>query len=372
MVMVRIVHVITKGDVGGAQTHVVELTSAQIRAGHEAIVVAGTEGPAMDRCRDHGVCVVVVPSLGAARTTLWQRPALADLRRTLAELRPDVVHAHSSNGGFLARIACRREGLVCVYTAHGWPFQRGAAFRQRVLSFVGEFVAGRLGDGVICLTDAEADRARRAHVVRRGRLWVVPNGLSDVPPHLRRHHTEGSPAFVMVARFAPPKLQRELLDVMADVRDLDWTLTFVGDGPELDACREHAERSIPDRVRFVGHRDDVPSLLAEHDVAVLWSAYEGMPISLLEGMRAGLCCLASDLPGVRALFGVPLAGVVAGSKAELATAIEDLVRNDRRRTELGDQARMRFVEAFSAEAMERAVARVYEHVITRRSVAGRA
>ncbi len=120
----HIVHVITKGDVGGAQTHVVELATAQLEAGHQVTVVAGTDGPAMDRCRQRRASVVVVPALGEARRRLWQRAALADLRAALTGLRPDIVHAHSSNGGFLARIACRRAGLVCVYTAHGWPFQR--------------------------------------------------------------------------------------------------------------------------------------------------------------------------------------------------------------------------------------------------------
>ena len=361
----RIAHVITKGDVGGAQTHVVELVAAQLGAGHDVTVVAGTDGPAMDRCRQHGAAVVVVPSLGAARTRLWQRAALADLRGVLTGVRPDIVHAHSSNGGFLARIVCRRAGLVCVYTAHGWPFQRGAALPQRLLSLFGELIAGRLGDGVICLTDAEAQRARRARVVRPGRMWIIPNGLADVPPHLRRRQGDGPLAVVMVARFAPPKRQRELVEVMATLRHLDWTLTFVGDGPELGECRQLGESLLGDRVEFLGHCDDVAGVLAEHDAIVLWSAYEGMPISLLEGMRAGLCCVASDLPGVRVLFGTPPAGIIAGTETELASAIDQLARNPPQRAELGAWARARYEASFSADAMERAVAEVYELVLTR-------
>lgn len=362
----RIVHVITKGDVGGAQTHVVELARAQIAAGDEVVIVAGCDGPAMDRARVDGARVVVVPSIGESRRRLWQRDAFRDLRSTLAELEPDVVHGHSSNAGFLARLVSRRAPWPCVYTAHGWPFQRGAAPAQRVLSFAGELLAGRLGDGVICLTEAEAERARRAHVVAPDRLWIVPNGLGDVDGSLRRQGVATPPGIVMVARFAPPKLQRELIGVMATLTDLPWSLTFVGDGPDLEGCRRHGARVLGDRVRFVGHRDDVDVVLAEHDVLVLWSRYEGMPISLLEGMRAGLCCVASDLPGVRALLGDPPVGVVAADDAALGASLRRLLVEPSTIGDLGDAARARFERCFSSTAMQAATALVYAELSTRR------
>jgi glycosyltransferase involved in cell wall biosynthesis len=365
VVSVRIVHVITRGDVGGAQTHVVELASAQRSMGDDVIALAGTDGTAMDRCREAGVDVTILPSLGVSRTRLWQRPALDDLRDRLSELRPDIVHAHSSNGGFLARLACRRLGVPCVYTAHGWPFQSGAALSQRILSFGGELIAGRIGDATICLTDAEAEIARRARVARRGRLWVIPNGLADVPSSFRCKHRSGAPSIAMVARFAPPKRQRELIDALAGLIHREWTLTLVGDGPELAACREHGEALLGDRVSFLGHRDDVPRLLADHDVLVLWSGYEGMPISLLEGMRAGMCCVSSDLPGVRALFGSPPSGIVAGSTTELRVALDAVLGDPDHRAMLAAAARARYESGFSAAAMQRAVADVYADVIQR-------
>ncbi len=90
-----------------------------------------------------------------------------------------------------------------------------------------------------------------------------------------------------------------------------------------------------------------------------------MPISLLEGMRAGMGCVASDLPGVRALFGSPPAGVAASTQNDLAAALEELARHPDRRAELGARARARYEAAFSAAAMERAVAEVYEELLAR-------
>jgi glycosyltransferase involved in cell wall biosynthesis len=115
-------------------------------------------------------------------------------------------------------------------------------------------------------------------------------------------------------------------------------------------------------VTFTGHRDDVPRILASNDIAILWSAYEGMPISVLEAMRAGLCCVASDLPGVRSLFGSPEVGAVASDVASLSTVLRGLIEDDAARRALGKRARARYEDAFSAAAMADATRRVYEAV----------
>lgn len=363
---IRVVHAITKGDVGGAQTHVVELAGAQTADGEDVTIVTGIDGPAMDRARARGIDVVIVPSLGSSRESIRQRRALADLLAALRNVGPDVVHGHSSNAGLLARIAAHREGWPSVYTAHGWPFQRGAAMQQRAKSWVGEFVGGRLGDAVIVLTEAEALRAVRARVVPRDRLWVIHNGIGDTDLTRPPSPSGSIPEIVMVARFAPPKLQTDLIRVMATLRDFPWMLTFVGDGPDLATTIATGTSLLGNRVRFLGHRDDVERILAASDVAVLWSRYEGMPIALLEAMRAGLCCVASDLPGVRALLGEPPAGFVAKDSAELTGAMRSLL-NDRAAIEgFGAAARLRYESDFSASAMCAATREVYESVITNR------
>jgi len=271
----------------------------------------------------------------------------------------------------MARIAARRDGYPSVYTAHGWPFQAGAAWKQRVASFGGEFLGGHVGDAVICLTEAEADRARRSRVVPKGRIWVVPNGIADVPANQRRigrADTTADPVLVMVARFAPPKLQRELLDVLERLHGLAWTLRLVGDGPGLEGCRQLVQGSplLRDRVEMLGHRDDVPAILGASDIGILWSRYEGLPISVMEQMRGGLACVASDLPGTRALFGDGSAGVVATSADDLARIVGALLVDPDRVDQLGAAARLRYERSYSVEAMLVATNKVYAAVTARR------
>jgi glycosyltransferase involved in cell wall biosynthesis len=360
---VHIAHVITKLDVGGAQSHVVELAIGQVADGHRVNIVAGQGGPAAERAAAAGIPIRIVPELGASHGRFSQRAALAAVTRVLRDICPDLVHGHSSNGGLHARLAARRLRLPSVYTAHGWPFQRGAPRKQRLMSFVGEFVGGHIGNAVIVLTEAERDLAARARVVPRRRLWVVANGISDVPPELRRARPLGDrPAvLVMVARFAPPKLQAELAARLAAVSDVPWTLQFVGDGPDLEACRAEVD-AIPylrGRVSFLGHRDDVSAILAASDIGILWSRYEGQPISVIEYMRAGLCCVANDLPGVRALFGDEGAGVVIEPAADVAHVFTDLLTTPQRLDTLARQARLRYESHYSVTALVDATDAVY-------------
>lgn len=358
----HILHVITKLDVGGAQTHVAELALGQAHAGHRVEVVAGLGGPAAQRLAAGGVPVRVVPELGASHGRVSQGAAFDAVTEAVRISQPDVVHGHSSNGGLAARLAARRLRLPSVYTAHGWPFQKGASWKQRVLSLAGEFVGGHVGDAVIVLTQAEYDRAVRARVVPRSRLWVVPNGIADIAGAAVHSDSSAAPVLVMVARFAPPKLQSELIEVLAELADVSWRAVFVGDGPGLEACRKRAgDHDLTDRIAFLGHRDDVAQVLAHADIGVLWSRYEGLPISVLEYMRAGLCCVASDLPGTRELLGSG-AGCLASDRVRLGAGLRALLAEPNRVRALGLASRDRYVECYSAEAMIAATNQVYDAV----------
>jgi glycosyltransferase involved in cell wall biosynthesis len=365
----HVAHVITKLDVGGAQTHVVELALGQVAAGYRTDLVSGSSGPAAQRAIDAGIPVRIVPELGSSYGRVSQRGALTAVTEAIQEIRPDVVHGHSSHGGLHARLAARRLRLPSVYTAHGWPFQRGAPWEQRLLSIAGEWVGGHIGSAVIVLTDAERDRALTARIAPRDRLWVIPNGIGDVPQAARRTRTFGGrpAALVMVARFAPPKLQAALVAQLATVVDLPWTMQFVGDGPDLPICRAEvdARPSLHGRVFFLGHRNDVAEILATSDIGMLWSRYEGLPISVLEYMRAGLCCIGSDLPGVRALFGAEGAGVVAAA-SDLPGVLTDLLTAPGRLDELGTKARARYESQYSVSAMVAATGQVYDACAVKR------
>lgn len=360
----RILHVITRGDVGGAQTQVLELATAQLALGHEVSIAAGSPGSMIETASARGARVIEITELVRSVSLLADLRAVGRVRELIAAERPDVVHAHSSKAGLLVRLSARRRGVPTVYTAHGWPFQKGAPLIQRLVSWAGEAVAGHWWGEVICVTEAERVRALRSFVVPRSRVHVVANGLPDVTVS-RRERPRGRIVAIMVARVAPPKDHAGVLRAMALLDDDRCILRFVGGGPGLEAAASFSrDLKLERRVEFLGDREDVAELLADADVGLLWSRYEGMPLAVLEAMRAGLPVIANDLPGAVELLGS--CGVVTQhDPAALADALRMLIDDPPRAAQLGACGRRRFVEHFSIERSEQATADVYRVAISR-------
>jgi glycosyltransferase involved in cell wall biosynthesis len=362
--MMRILHIITKGDVGGAQSHVVHLAEAQAARGHEVSVIAGTDGWALERLRRSNITTIVVPALRHAPHPVADLQALGSLRRHIRSIRPGIVHCHSSKAGLLGRVAARLTGVPAVYTAHGWPFQPAAPVMQRLASRAGETAAGWIGGEVICLTQAEFQLARSAHVCPGRRLHVIPLGLPDAAAPRADSSDDAAVRVIMVARFAPPKDQAGLVKALGRIADERWHLVLVGDGPERRQVQTLAEQvGVADRIDFLGARDGVNSLLASADIAVLWSRYEGMPLAVLEALRLGVPVVASDLPGVRAILGASNGGVVAATDEALSNELRRLIGSSGARAEMGAAGRRHFEEHFTLETMVDAIEGLYRSII---------
>jgi glycosyltransferase involved in cell wall biosynthesis len=119
------------------------------------------------------------------------------------------------------------------------------------------------------------------------------------------------------------------------------------------------------RCEFLGARDDVPALLAQSHVFVLASNYEGFPISTLEGMRAGLPVVASDVGGVKEAIVEGESGFLfpKGDAEALRQKLRPLIQDPALRQRMGQAARLRYEERFSLEGMLTRVEEVYREVL---------
>jgi len=117
----KIVHVLTRGDVlGGAQTHVRELSLELRRLGHEVTVITGAPGIFTDQLRHAGIPWIEARSLVRPLRPHLDAAALVQLWRALRVLKPDLVCAHTAKAGSLGRAAARLHHLPSVFTPHGW------------------------------------------------------------------------------------------------------------------------------------------------------------------------------------------------------------------------------------------------------------
>lgn len=197
------------------------------------------------------------------------------------------------------------------------------------------------------------------------RVVTIHNGISPLGP--RRSGEDRGPEAplraIMVARFSDQKDQPLLIRAAAQVPQLD--LWLVGDG-ERRAEAETLARSlgIAERVQFLGDRDDVPERLAGADLFCLSTHYEGLPISILEAMRAGLPVLSTQVGGVpeAVLDGETGRLLAPGDLAGWVAALRALSADPRERRRLGEAGRTRFLAEFTAGRMLSDTWQVYEAV----------
>lgn len=360
----RILHVITRSEVGGAQAVVLAYLRS-LRNRVDLALATGDEGFLADEARALGVTVFVVPELVPEISPRLDWQAVRALNHVIREYKPDLVHAHSSKAGVVGRLAASLAKVPSVFTAHGFAFTENACVRRRIIAIVSEWIAARLGRAVIAVSDYDSDLAVRCRVLVRNRVCVIHNGIADVS--FRAALAVGTSVnIVMVARFAKPKAHDCLLRALNGLEG-DFKLWLIGDGPDIEQARADSVRlALSDRVVFMGARNDVPELLAKAHLFVLASNYEGLPISILEAMRAGLPVVASDVGGVceSVCDGENGFLVPRGDVPTLRQRLQRLISNETLRVEMGAASRRRYVEEFTVERMVSKTLAVYEKVLS--------
>jgi glycosyltransferase involved in cell wall biosynthesis len=366
----RIAFVVTRANpIGGVQIHVRDLAVTLKSRGHEPTVVVGGGGPLIDVLRQAEVPVVVLPRLVVPIHPVSDFRALGDIRTALAEVKPDIIPVHSSKAGILGRIAAHRLGIPAVLTAHGWNFTPGisavpaAAYRQI------ERLAGPLASRIITVSEFDRKLAIEANIAAAERIVTVYNGIPDIPASLRANPAAPTPRLLMVARFGPQKDHRTLLHALGGLKHQPWALDLVGEGPlsgEMQSLA--ASLGLGDRVRFLGQRLDVPEILAQAQISVLATNWEGFPLSILEAMRAGLPVVATAVAGVPESVVDGSTGYLVrrGDADALRERLQPLLVDPELRRRQGMAGRSSYERQFTLETFVDKTLEVYETILAER------
>ncbi|HZU29061.1 MAG TPA: glycosyltransferase family 4 protein [Bryobacteraceae bacterium] len=358
----RILHLITRAELGGAQTHVIDLLAA-IREYCDITVGTGERGFLTEELDSLGISYEIVPHLVQPMSPFEDVRALGEIVALIGRTLPDVVHAHTSKAGILGRLAARCAGVPAVFTAHTWCFSEGTSLKWKMIGVPMEKLAGRCSAAIINVSEANRKLALSRRVAPREKLLTVHNGIPDVLARATPGRGD-VPVIAMLARFAEQKNQALLVRAIAGIPE-PLRVLFVGDGP----TRSHVEalaRSlhVDGRCVFAGQRLDVPAILAGAHVFALSTNWEGFPVSILEAMRAGLPVIASDVGGVRESVIDGQTGFVVppGDEGELRHRVRQLIESPALRCVMGAAGRRRFEQNFTVRAMADKVLRVYEAV----------
>ena len=360
----KVAILITTSDRGGAQSHVFVLTERLLSLGVGVSLAVGDSGWLSDQMSKIGVKVTILRTLVHPIKPYKDFMAVLEVRNWLANERPDCLHCHSSKAGLVGRIAAATLRIPSVFTAHGWAFTGGASLIRKLIAIPLEKIAALCTAKVVCVSEYDFSRAKKFNIASLDTLEVIHNGIDD--SEFRAGHVNQRPTIVCVARFAAPKQHLLLIDALGRMKDRLWVLTLVGDGPELaKVIREVKLAGLESRVQFLGARDDIPEILSWCDIFVLPSLYEGLPISIIEAMRAGLPVIASNVGGVSELVNSETGILVESEgKPSLEEALFALIEDGECRQQLGSAGRKVFECSFRSDEMVSRYMKIYQSVIT--------
>ena len=370
----RVFVLVTLGEVGGAQGYVASLLPAL--AGEYDVIVGAYGGAFVREAAERsGVEFVHLEHLRRPISPWRDLRGFAELYRLLRRRRPDVLHASSSKAGVIGRLAAVAARVpVRIFTVHGWAFSAhsGAA---AVLYRWADRIAGRATTATICVSQRERADGLRARTCRADRTVVIPNAV-DVDAYPQAPLDRTVPRLISVGRLAAPKDWSTLLFALTELDAETFAeLVIVGDGPDRERVEDELARSsLGRRVRLLGVRDDVPGLVSDADVFVLASRSEGLPLSVIEAMAAGLPVVASDVGGLRELVRDGETGVLvpSGDPAALGDALRPLLADRGLRRRLGSAGRERAKTLFDLSVFRRAHLELYRRELAAAGVSSAA
>jgi len=368
---VKIVHLITTLDVGGAEKHLLWLGAAQVARGHEVGVVwFKGQGSLEEEFRLAGMEVHHVP-MQAGRQAL---SAVAALRTLLRALGPDVLHTHLLKADALGAWVAPQAGVpVIVASKHNDE----RALLKRLVGWAHGFLTRRV-HRVIALSDHVAQFVSRHGHVPAAKITRIYYGVDAEALLPSRSRTEvrselgladDAPVLICVGRLAPQKDHPTLLRALSKLPE-SVTLLIVGGDPfgdgeaRLKALTE--QLGLGERARFLGIRHDVPDLLAASDLFVLPSLWEGLGLVFLEAMAVKLPVVASNVSAIPEVVADGVSGwlVPPGDPGALADAIQSGLENDPDRLARGLAGYMRLVERFGLPAMVDRTLAVYTELLS--------
>jgi len=338
----------------------------------------------MERARGGGYCVEVIDEMRRAILPWKDYATYRKLVRRLVELKPDVVHTHSSKAGIIGRYAADRAGIPAViHTIHG------LAFTASTSSLVNNFYkflerrAAPLTTKIVTVADAMKEQSLAAKIGRGEQYVTVYSGM-EVGPFLRpavgRQQArrelgleEGNVVVGTIARLFHMKGHEDLLE-MAPVLCWDFPelrFLWVGDGILRREFEEQIGRmGLKEKFIFTGlvPPEKIAELVGAMDILVHPSRREGLARALAQGQFGGKPVVTYDVDGNReGLIDGKTGFLVKGfDRGAFSERLGELLRDEKLRTEMGERGREFAVGRFSAQKMVEGLEEVYQQALSRR------
>ncbi|GAB3779954.1 glycosyltransferase [Spirosoma horti] len=360
---IKVLLAIRQGQIGGGESHVLNLVHFLNKEQFEPIVLSFTPGPMVDKLRESGIATHVIEGKSPFNFHVWKQ-----VKALLLDEKIDLIHAHGTRANMNIIWAAKQCTIPVIYTVHGWSFHSDQSFLVRTARIIAERKLTRWSHLTITVSDSNHKTGQQ--LIKGFQSSVIFNGIDmtrfrrnqpfkDVrtPYNIPASHT----VVVFMARMTVQKDPITMLKAFKYVADQhqDITLLLIGQGDlDQDVLNTIDQNGLQKRVVRDGFRLDVADVLNASDIYCLPSHWEGQPIGLIEAMAMGKAVIATHVDGSKELVQDGVNGLLIDPQQprQLANAIERLHTDHQLREKVAEQAyhlsRERYDAAFMAGYIE--------------------
>jgi glycosyltransferase involved in cell wall biosynthesis len=355
---IKILETIRQGQIGGGESHVLDLVRNLNKDQFEPVVLSFTHGPMVDELRKLNIKTYVVETLKPFNITTYKA-----VKNIIRKEEIDILHAHGTRSLSNTIFPAKSMGIPIVYTVHGWSFHQDQAFHVRQVRELSEKFLTDNVDVTISVSRSNQQDGLQRFNMKRSRVINYGINLEKFDPQRKlkdlRDELKIQPGKTVVGYLVRMTVQKDpftLIKAIAEVskstRDIQFL--FIGDGDlKKESMEMVSQMGISDMVTFHPFRTDIPEVLNTFDIYTLPSLWEGLPIGMLEAMGMGKAIVATPVDGTKEAIQSEQNGILVPCRdhQSLAEAILRLHHHPELRNKLGAAARATVESTFDLKMM---------------------
>jgi len=304
---VRICHVITTAELGGAQLStfrlILELSKTQ---GHEITLIYGEEGFLSDKYKElerYNVKVIRFKALKRRFNIFADFKAYQEIKKFLKESNFDIVHTHSSKPSIIARLAAIKSKIKTIHTYHGFGHDY---FKNLLIRFIFIFIEGiinRLSSALIFVCRENFDRAGKVKILNRKNNLIIPDNIDFEEIKTIKVTKNIKKVIGSILSFKEQKTPFDIIKIMKGLSGKFDNLQFqlAGDGQLLSECRKFAEKIDVD-IKFMGNIHKIGEFYKNLDLFIGASRFEGLSMAQIECLILKIPMVITNAGGIKDFF----------------------------------------------------------------------
>jgi glycosyltransferase involved in cell wall biosynthesis len=389
----KIVHIITRLILGGAQENTLITCKLLAQRGHDVTLITGPaigpEGELFNQTKNENYDVIVIPKMIRAICPLYDTISYFQIKRLLKRLKPDIVHTHSAKAGILGRFAAHclkgkwSENVpAVVHTIHGLAFH---PYQNRWLNkfyIAVEKSAAKRTDFFISVADAMTEQALAAGIGEKEKYVTAYSAIEEdaflkpIPEEERKTFRlkygvpEDAVVLVTIARLFMLKGYKYIIESAKQLsKQFDNAVwLFVGDGNLADHFKGQVQHlGLAEKIKFTGllPPSQIPLAIQSSDILVHCSLREGLARALPQAMLCGKPAISFDVDGAKEVVNENTGRLIQPKNIEqLINACAELIEYEDLRDDLGRSGRVFVKERFAPKTMVDAIEAVYQKLLT--------